>query len=233
MTFTCWHFFTCHLHYISYDNGSCAVVSHLHCVQLFGIIWTRAHQAPLFMGFSGKDTGVGCLALLQEIFLPQGSNPNLLCLLHWQVGSLPLAPTGKPQGTWTSVDLGIHVVYTEPFLKENSRMTLKSQTKHDYTYSQPSCSKGFFNLTSAINWWRAIWRILQSRFGKHSLSWLYSVLKQMRMSLVVVVSNKLHVKLFTLIVIHGIPHSQIAVAFVQKLYISQWKLLHELLRSEL
>ena len=26
----------------------------------------------------------------------RGSNPHLLCLLHWQVGSLPLAPSGKP-----------------------------------------------------------------------------------------------------------------------------------------
>ena len=40
----------------------------------------------------GKDTGVGCHFLLQGIFLTQGSNPCLLCLLHWQVGSLPLAP---------------------------------------------------------------------------------------------------------------------------------------------
>ena len=32
--------------------------------------------------------------LLQGIFL-QGSNPHLLCLLHWQAGSLPLAPPGK------------------------------------------------------------------------------------------------------------------------------------------
>ena len=29
------------------------------------------------------------------IFLTQGSNPCLLHLLHWQVGSLPLAPPGK------------------------------------------------------------------------------------------------------------------------------------------
>ena len=27
-----------------------------------------------------------------------GSNLHLLCLLHWQAGSLPLAPPGKPQG---------------------------------------------------------------------------------------------------------------------------------------
>ena len=30
------------------------------------------------------------------IFLTQGLNPHLLCLLHWQAGSLPLAPPGKP-----------------------------------------------------------------------------------------------------------------------------------------
>ena len=30
------------------------------------------------------------------IFLTQESNPCLLCFLHWQVGSLPLGPPGKP-----------------------------------------------------------------------------------------------------------------------------------------
>ena len=40
----------------------------------------------------GKNTGLGCHALLQGIFPTQGSNPHLVCLLHRQVGSLPLAP---------------------------------------------------------------------------------------------------------------------------------------------
>ena len=44
----------------------------------------------------GKNTGVGCHALLQGIFPTQGSNLRLLRLLHWQVGSLPLVPPGKP-----------------------------------------------------------------------------------------------------------------------------------------
>ena len=44
----------------------------------------------------GKNTGVGCQALFQGIFPTQGSNLYLLCLLHWQVSSLPLAPPGKP-----------------------------------------------------------------------------------------------------------------------------------------
>ena len=44
----------------------------------------------------GKNTGVGCHALLQGVFPTQGSNPGLLCLLHRQAGFLPLAPPGKP-----------------------------------------------------------------------------------------------------------------------------------------
>ena len=42
----------------------------------------------------GKNTEVGCHFLPQGIFPTQGSNSRLLCLLHWQVGSLPLTPPG-------------------------------------------------------------------------------------------------------------------------------------------
>ena len=38
----------------------------------------------------------GCHALLQKIFLTQGLNSCLSCLLHWQSGSLSLAPPGNP-----------------------------------------------------------------------------------------------------------------------------------------
>ena len=61
-------------------------------VRLFATLWTVARQAPL----SRQETGVGCQALLQGIFLTQGSNPSLLHLLHWRACSLPLAPPGKP-----------------------------------------------------------------------------------------------------------------------------------------
>ena len=44
----------------------------------------------------GKNTRVGCYVLLQGIFLTQGLKLRLLCLLHWQVGTLPLEPPGKP-----------------------------------------------------------------------------------------------------------------------------------------
>ena len=44
----------------------------------------------------GKETGAD--PLLQGIFPTQGLNLRLLCLLHWRVGSLPLAPPGEPIG---------------------------------------------------------------------------------------------------------------------------------------
>ena len=42
--------------------------------------------------FQARNTGVGCHFLLQGVFSNQGSNPHLLCLLHWQADSLPLVP---------------------------------------------------------------------------------------------------------------------------------------------
>ena len=39
-----------------------------------------------------------CHFLLQRIFLTQGSNSHLLCLLHWQVDSLPLSFPGLASG---------------------------------------------------------------------------------------------------------------------------------------
>ena len=39
--------------------------------------------------------------------LTQGSNPHLLCLLHWQAGSLPPAPPGKPTHAHSSSQLAV------------------------------------------------------------------------------------------------------------------------------
>ena len=57
--------------------------------------WTIAYQALPSLGFSRQEYWSGCLFLLQGIFPTQRSNPSLLCLLHWQVDSLPLA-LGSP-----------------------------------------------------------------------------------------------------------------------------------------
>ena len=55
--------------------------------------------------FSGKNTGVVCHFLLQGVFLTQGSNPHLLCLLHWQADSLPLSHLRSSQDREVSENL--------------------------------------------------------------------------------------------------------------------------------
>ena len=58
------------------------------------VSWTARLLCP--WDSLGKNAGVGCHALFQGIFQTQGSYLSLLCLLHWQAGSLPLVPLGKP-----------------------------------------------------------------------------------------------------------------------------------------
>ena len=72
----------------SFLLGICLVVellSHMVCVCTLTLscptLWTVAHQAPLSMDSSGKNTRVGCHFLLQGIFPTQGSYLHLLCLL--------------------------------------------------------------------------------------------------------------------------------------------------------
>ena len=76
----------CKPHCVFSITQSCLIV---HCpmdYSLPGCPWN----------FPGKNNGVGCHFLLQGIFLTQGSNPHLLCLLRWQVDYLLLKPPGKP-----------------------------------------------------------------------------------------------------------------------------------------
>ena len=67
----------------------------LSCIWLLTAPWTVTRLLSTWNS-PGKNTGVGRHFLLQGIFLTQGPNPWLLCLLHWQMDSLPLVPPGKP-----------------------------------------------------------------------------------------------------------------------------------------
>ena len=67
------------------------LLSCFSCVQLCATLWTIARQAPLSVGFSRQkyQSGLQC---------PSPGDLRTLCLfrlLHWQVGSLPLAPPRK------------------------------------------------------------------------------------------------------------------------------------------
>ena len=61
----------------------------------------------------GKNPGVGCHFLLQGIFLTQGRNPCLLCLVYWSLDSLPLSLLGSPE--WSpSLTVAHHAPDQEP-----------------------------------------------------------------------------------------------------------------------
>ena len=81
------------------------MLSCLSCVQLFATLGATARQAPLSMKFSRQEywSVLPCLPP-GDLFLTQGLNPFLLRLLHWQAGSLPLAPPGKPTSTSISTN---------------------------------------------------------------------------------------------------------------------------------
>ena len=89
------------------------VLSHL---RLFATPRTVAIRSLWPWNFPGENTGVGCYFPLQGIFLTQGSNQHLLCLLHWQVDSLPLCHLGSPRvcaespKCWLSIFLHLHFV---------------------------------------------------------------------------------------------------------------------------
>ena len=70
------------------------------CPTLWNTMDCTSSGASVHGDSPGKNIGRGCCALLQRIFPSQGSNLHLLCLLHWQVCSLPLAPPGKSSVTY-------------------------------------------------------------------------------------------------------------------------------------
>ena len=73
------------------------VLSRFSHVQLIATLWTVARQASPSMGFSRQEYWSGLPCPLQGDIPHPGSNSCLLCLLYWQVSSLPLKPPRKIQ----------------------------------------------------------------------------------------------------------------------------------------
>ena len=78
----------------NYSNrGTCVLI----CAQLFETGWITACHVPQAMGFPKQEYWSG-LPFPPSVDLPdQGIEPHLLCLLHWQAGTLPAEPPGKPK----------------------------------------------------------------------------------------------------------------------------------------
>ena len=81
--------------------GACECACSVSHVWLFATPWTIGCQAPLSVGFfPARTLGWVAISYSRDIFLIQGLNPHLLCLLHWQADSLLLYHQHK----WTHVD---------------------------------------------------------------------------------------------------------------------------------
>ena len=89
--------YCCNLSENSSSHTGCCACMFSHSVVSYTLLlhglYTRFH-AP--QDSPGKNTGVGCQALLQGIFPTKGSNPSLLHPLHWQVDSSPVHHLGSP-----------------------------------------------------------------------------------------------------------------------------------------
>ena len=94
--------------------------------QLFETPWILPGDLP------GKNTGVGCHALLQGIFPTQGSNPGvphcrriLYCLNHQGSPRIPTReaqefPPGKPQEYWSGQPIPSPGELSDPGIKPGS-----------------------------------------------------------------------------------------------------------------
>ena len=75
---------------------SCMLSCFSH-VRLF-VTWTVAHQAPLSVILQARILEWVAISSSRDLPDPGIEPRSLTSLLHWQVGSLPLAPPGKPVG---------------------------------------------------------------------------------------------------------------------------------------
>ena len=163
----------------------CSVVSN-------SLLLNRLQLARFFSpwNFPGKNTEVGFHFLLQDIFLTQGSNPFLLCLLHWQVDSLPLSHffcvsaasglhTQKGTLTWSHRLASFHICISQILTINNKYTKLcvyiyKMIFLFKKHWKNPSYWCFFFFLDNPRDggaWWAVIYGVTQSW---KRLKWLSS-----------------------------------------------------------
>ena len=127
-------------------------------------LWTIATRCLSPWDSPGKSTGMGCHVLLQWIFLTQGLNLYLLCLLHQHVGYLPLAPPGKPRfHIYSSYYLHCSISSTHHHLTSEPVLTPHRYSPHASStpYVLSTASRAVFYLTifkSGLPCWLRWWK---------------------------------------------------------------------------
>ena len=133
------------------------------------------HQAPLSMGFSRQEYWSGLPLPFQGIFQIEGLNPSLLCLLHWQLDSLPLVLLGKPCNFTNEM--------TNPCLCPNTASENQPTCSEIQSFSEPSFHSnpsGYLNPTSSNDftpWTVSVYMNKQLEVIKAWLKWSFTVVK--------------------------------------------------------
>ena len=84
----------------NYFNILCYVLSRFSCVWLCNLMDCSPPRCSVH-GFSRQEYWSGLPCPPPGALPDLGIESTLLCLLHWQADSLPLAPSGKPQHSVT------------------------------------------------------------------------------------------------------------------------------------
>ena len=141
---------------MSVKQACACVPSCFSHVRFFATLWTVTRQAPLSMWFSRQEY-LECVAIP---FSRGSSQPRdwtyiSLCLLHWQVGSLPLEPPGK------------HTNYKFPTAWDKLRITEVDALGRPYGSSSPVFQlqhQRFCCGEAKLLWWLLL--LLLSRFSR-------------------------------------------------------------------
>ena len=141
------------------------MLSHFSHVQLF--VTHGLWPARLLCAWDslGKNTGVGCHALLQGIFPAQGSNPHILCLLYWQMGSLPNDFIVSQNSNFFLLGYVLELIILGQFPVYDAQFFFYFLTRRFY-------GKKIWNQTQLqeLKW---IYKCLQSRLPSFCFSFLY------------------------------------------------------------
>ena len=87
----------------AYSHLQCARAQPLSRVWLSATPWTTARQAPVSMGFSRQADWMEQVAISSSRGPSRPKDQNcLLCLLHWQMDSLPLYHCGPREAPVSS-----------------------------------------------------------------------------------------------------------------------------------
>ena len=123
---------------------------------------------------AGKNTGVGCHALLQGIFLTKDQTCVALCLLHWQAGSVSLvqitSKTRNRTAIWSSNPTPGHISGEN----DNSKRYMHPKCSWQHYLQKPRHGNGL-NVHQQMNGQR--WRVCKRT---HTQGILFSQKKRIK-----------------------------------------------------